>query len=118
MSSIECNAWFANLPDAQREQLVELRRLVMALGEGIVEEFKWSRPCYSNNAGPFCYLHSTKHHATLGFERGTSLADPELLLEGEGKNMRHVKLEPSAGINTEALMLLLRQAYGQHVPTL
>ena len=116
MSSSECNVWFANLPDAQREQLVELRRLVLSLGEGIVEEFKWSRPCYSNDAGPFCYLHSTKHHATLGFERGTSLADPELLLEGEGRNMRHVKLMPGANVNTQALVFLLRQAYGQPAP--
>ena len=113
MWSIECNMWFANLPDAQREQLVELRRLVMSLGEGVVEEFKWSRPCYSNKTGPFCYLHSTKHHATLGFERGTSLSDPNLLLEGEGKNMRHVKLRPGVSANSEALVSLLRQAYSQ-----
>lgn len=113
MTSTECNMWFANLPDAQREQLVELRRLVMSLGEGIVEEFKWSRPCYSNSTGTFCYLHCTKHHATLGFERGTSLNDPDLLLEGEGKNMRHVKLTPGASANSEALVSLLRQAYNQ-----
>ncbi len=113
MSSTECNAWFANRPDAQREQLVELRRLVMSLGEGVVEEFKWARPCYSNKTGPFCYLHSTKHHATLGFEQGASLADPDLLLEGEGKNMRHLKLKPGANVNTEPLMSLLRQAYNR-----
>ena len=113
MSSNECNEWFASLPDAQREHLVELRRLVMSLGDGVVEAFKWSRPCYSNRTGPFCYLHSTKHHATLGFERGTSLVDPGSLLEGEGKNMRHVKLKPGGNVNTEALMSLLRQAHNQ-----
>ena len=113
MWSIECNMWFANLPDAQREQLVELRRLVMSLGEGVVEEFKWSRPCYSNEKGIFCYFHSTKKHATLGFEKGTSLADPALLLEGEGKNMRHVKLKQGANVSSKELLALLRQAISQ-----
>ena len=113
MSSPDCTAWFACLPESQKKQLTELRTLVLSLDEGIVEEFKWSRPCYSNEKGIFCYLHSTKKHATLGFEKGTSLADPALLLEGEGKNMRHVKLKQGANVSSKELLALLRQAISQ-----
>jgi hypothetical protein len=36
-----------------------------------------------------------KNHVTFGFHYGTSLDDPERLLEGTGKNLRHVKLRGS-----------------------
>jgi hypothetical protein len=113
MSSSECIAWIASVPESQKNQLTELRKHILSLGEDIVEEFKWSRPCYSNARGMFCYLNSTKKHATLGFEKGTSLTDPTSLLEGTGKNMRHVKLGPGAKVNSPELLFLLRQAVDQ-----
>lgn len=112
MSSTECDAWFARAPAAQADRLRALRRLIKSLGNDIVEEFKWSRPCYSNGRGMFCYLHTTKAHAILGFEHGASLADPASLLEGTGKAMRHVKLRPGVGVDDSALVELLRQSAG------
>jgi hypothetical protein len=113
MSSPECDAWFANVPASQLEQLRAVRALIKSLGAEIVEEFKWSRPCYSNERGIFCYLQSTKKHATLGFQRGASLEDPTSLLEGTGKDMRHVKLPSGAVAVSPALVALLRQAASQ-----
>lgn len=42
----------------------------------------------------FAYVGVFKAHANLGFFRGAELSDPEQLLEGTGKLMRHVKLRP------------------------
>ena len=47
----------------------------------------------------------------VGFFRGAELADPERLLEGTGRFMRHVKLRPSEDVNTGALTGLIRTAY-------
>lgn len=113
MLSGECNAWFASAPASQVKQLKALRTLITSLDRGVVEEFKWSRPCYSTERGLFCYLHSTKAYATLGFHRGASLTDPAALLEGTGKDMRHVKIAADADVNGPALLALLRQAAGQ-----
>ncbi len=113
MSSLECTSWIEAAPEPQKKQLADLRRIILALGDGIVEEFKWSRPCYSNESGAFCYLHSTKNHATLGFDRGASLLDPSLLLDGTGKNMRHVKLKPGSDANSPEILALIRQAAGR-----
>lgn len=113
MSSPECTAWFERVPDSQKNQLAELRKYILSLGEDVVEEFKWSRPCYSNESGMFCYLYSTNKHATLGFGKGSSLADPSSLLEGNGKDMRHVKLPPGAKVNSPELRALLSQAVRQ-----
>ncbi len=46
-----------------------------------------------------------------GFFRGAELADPESLLEGAGKYMRHVKLRPEDGVDTAALVKLIKAAY-------
>ena len=39
----------------------------------------------------FCYIATSANHVNLGFPRGTSLADPNRVLEGDGKAMRHIK---------------------------
>jgi hypothetical protein len=39
----------------------------------------------------FCYIATNAKHVNLGFPRGTSLADPNGVLEGDGKTMRHIK---------------------------
>lgn len=53
-----------------------------------------------------------QHHATLGFHRGTSLDDPQELLEGTGKEMRHVKLKSAGEVDAAALESLVKQAAG------
>jgi len=40
----------------------------------------------------FCYIATAKNHVNLGFCRGAALSDPNRVLEGEGKIMRHVML--------------------------
>src|SRR5437868_5705467 len=39
----------------------------------------------------FCYIATNAKHVNLGFPRGAALRDPNRVLEGEGKTMRHIK---------------------------
>jgi hypothetical protein len=39
----------------------------------------------------FCYIATSAGHVNLGFPRGSSLPDPNRVLEGKGKAMRHIK---------------------------
>jgi hypothetical protein len=39
----------------------------------------------------FCYIATNARHVNLGFPRGAALPDPNRVLEGEGKAMRHIK---------------------------
>src|SRR6202142_1364207 len=39
----------------------------------------------------FCYITTHARHVNLGFPRGATLPDPNRVLEGEGKTMRHIK---------------------------
>jgi hypothetical protein len=59
----------------------------------------------------FAYVNAFKAHVNVGFFRGAEIADPEGLLEGTGKFMRHVKLSPGRDLNDAALMKLIETAY-------
>ena len=59
----------------------------------------------------FGYVNAFKAHVNVGFFRGAEIADPEGLLEGTGKFMRHVKLRPDSDVDSAALMTLIRVAY-------
>src|SRR5262245_27788102 len=55
----------------------------------------------------FGYVNAFKDHVNVGFFRGSEIADPEGLLEGTGKRMRHVKLRPDRPVKTKALKELI-----------
>lgn len=59
----------------------------------------------------FGYVNAFKAHASVGFFLGASLADPNGLLEGTGKRMRHVKLRPGEDVDEAALADLIAAAY-------
>jgi hypothetical protein len=59
----------------------------------------------------FAYVNVFKAHVNVGFFRGAEIVDPEGLLEGTGKFMRHVKLRPGRDFNAPALMKLVETAY-------
>jgi hypothetical protein len=45
------------------------------------------------------------------FFRGAEMVDPDKVLEGTGKNMRHFKLREPKDANSPALKKLIRQAF-------
>lgn len=108
--SDDTDAWFEAAPPGHRAVLLHLRKLILSVAPSAVEEVKWGRPCYSNSRGMFCYLHSAKSHLTLGFQKGTALKDPDHLLEGTGKGMRHIKFQDGLGGRESGVVELLRQA--------
>jgi hypothetical protein len=110
VSSPDLENWFAAVPPAQQAILAKLRTLVKSSAPGVVEEFKWSRPCYSTKNGLFAYLQSSKNHVTLGFQKGALLEDPAGLLEGSGKELRNTKFRAVADIDERAVRALLEQA--------
>jgi hypothetical protein len=60
---------------------------------------------------PFAYVSVFKAHVNVGFFHGDALRDPKGLLEGTGRFMRHVKLEPQSQIAESALTALIAAAY-------
>lgn len=91
----------------QRAVAVALRELI--LGTGLQERAMYGVPWYRGKSY-VCAIAAHSHHTNLEFPRGTSLQDPESLLEGTGKNMRHVKLHGVDDVRRPEVRALLREA--------
>ncbi len=69
----------------------------------------WKIPTFDLN-GPLCFYMVAKSHVVFGFMRGAMLRDPEKLLEGTGKYLRHVKLRSAAEVRRPGVRALLKEA--------
>jgi hypothetical protein len=65
-------------------------------------------------SGAFISIAGYPRWVTLFFLQGTSLRDPEALLEGQGKQVRSIRLAAPADINSPAVEKLVMQAIAQH----
>jgi hypothetical protein len=111
MASISVQAWLANLaPDIR----AIARRLRTVARENMpkAHEFIYHDAIgYSVNDSPLdriCYVAPQKKgYVNLGFFFGAGLPDPEKLLIGEGKRLRHVKVRSVGEAKNPALAKLI-----------
>jgi hypothetical protein len=82
-----------------------------ASGDDVRELLHDGHPTACINDAAFAYVNAFKAHVNVGFFRGAEIADPNGLLEGTGKFMRHVKLHPGRRIDAGALKDLIEVAY-------
>ena len=80
-------------------------------GEDVRELLHDGHPTACVGDAAFAYVNAFKAHVNVGFFRGAEIADPERLLEGTGKFMRHVKLRPERDVDATALLKLIETAY-------
>ena len=85
--------------------------VMRACGDDVRELLHDGHPTACVADAAFGYVNAFTAHVNVGFFRGAEIADPEGLLEGTGKFMRHVKLRPEQDINATALMKLIETAY-------
>jgi hypothetical protein len=85
--------------------------VMRACGDDVRELLHDGHPTACLADAAFGYVNAFKTHVNVGFFRGAEIADPERLLEGTGKFMRHVKLRPESPVNTTALTKLIENAY-------
>jgi hypothetical protein len=80
-------------------------------GDDVRELLHDGHPTACVGDAAFGYVNAFKDHVNVGFFRGAELADPNRLLEGTGKVMRHVKISPERDVDAAALTKLIETAY-------
>ena len=80
-------------------------------GDDVRELLHDGHPTACIGDAAFAYVNAFTAHVNVGFFRGAEIADPDGLLEGTGKFMRHVKLGPERDVGTTALTRLIETAY-------
>jgi len=85
--------------------------VLRACGDDVQEVLHDGHPTACVADAAFAYVNAFKAHVNVGFFRGAEIADPDRLLEGTGKFMRHVKLGPARALDAMALSRLISRAY-------
>ena len=85
--------------------------VMRAQGEDVRELLHDGHPTACLCDAGFGYVNAFQAHVNVGFFRGAALPDPQHLLEGTGKFMRHVKLVPGLEPSNAALTQLIESAY-------
>jgi hypothetical protein len=100
---------------AQPGELVVIARhwfdVMRKCGDDVRELLHDGHPTACIDDAAFGYVNVFKAHVNVGFFRGAEITDPEGLLEGTGKFMRHVKLRPGRDFNAAGLTKLVDTAY-------
>jgi hypothetical protein len=110
-SKLRSKKKYLNLENPKLRKVVTALRTFVKVIEPSTKETvnSWGVPTFETDT-PFCMYMVGKNHVTFGFLLGTSLPDPEGLLEGTGKNLRHVKLRTLEDLQRPALKSLVQAA--------
>lgn len=106
----------ASAKPALRPVCIALRKRIAAL-HGECTEITWPRQRITSfGMGPskmsdhYAYIAVYATHVNLGFYHGAALRDPDRLLQGTGKRLRHISFRDAASAKKRAVSALLREA--------
>lgn len=104
----------AAYPPPVRARAEALRALVKQTAPGADETvfIGWQALSYAFGR-EFCSIMPFVDHVNVVFHEGADLADPEGLLEGEGREPRRVRLDAGAEIPVASLAALIKAAAGR-----
>lgn len=90
----------------------ELRRLTVDASELLYQTYAVSNVfSYSHRLKEaFLHIATYSEHVNLGFNQGTLLADPDGLLEGSGKLIRHIRIHAVSDLRKRAVKKLILAA--------
>ena len=80
-------------------------------GEDVRELLHDGHPTACIGDAAFGYVNVFTAHVNVGLFRGAELEDPDGILEGNGRFMRHIKIKPETEIDEKALREMLARAY-------
>lgn len=106
------DAYIARLDEPRAALVGALRAVVVAAAPDARERVAWDRAVYSRHEETVCYIAAHARHVSIGFARGVEVNDPQRLLTGTGKRMRHIKCTALLDVPTESIRAMVQQAWG------
>jgi hypothetical protein len=108
--------------DELKTVYLALRKLITTLDPRFCEVVWPKLKIASFGVGPkkmtqhYAYIAVYGSHINLGFYHGASLPDPDHVLEGGGKGLRHVKIREVGALKSKAIKALLVGAIADRRP--
>lgn len=101
--------YLEKIPQEQKAAVKELNNIITEAAPTLNASIKWGNLTYHNDKN-ICAIISHKNHINLQIWNGASLQDPNGMLKGTGKHMRHIKIEDKLNIDSIYIKNLVRQA--------
>jgi len=103
-------AWFKDQPIGQKRIISKLQKLVLKISPNLIESSKWTNGVWLKGDLPIIFIHTEPDHIQFGFFAGAMLTDPKSILQGQGKYIRHIRIDKLSDINEKALATMIRKA--------
>jgi hypothetical protein len=102
---------FATAGRTAKQIGIALRKLIMEVLPDSEERvhLAWKIALY-NDPNEVCGIQPVSKHCNLYFSNGAQMSDPDGLLEGTGKSIRHVKVRSAKDMPVEQLKNLIVEA--------
>jgi hypothetical protein len=113
-SSDQVGEWLQRLPPDDGKIIATLRGVIRDVAPDAHEIVYHDALGYGPTDSGFdriLYISVFRDHINLGLFYGAGLHDPQALLTGSGKQMRHVKIRPGAPLPRAAIRQLLEKAW-------
>lgn len=104
----EVTSYISGAPEEQSKIMQSIREIIHKEVPSVIENFKWGRPVFSTNID-FAYFKSAKAYLTFGIFKFEKIEDNVHLLEGTGKDMRHIKIKKQEELQEEIIRNWIRQ---------
>ncbi|MCW5518817.1 YdeI/OmpD-associated family protein [Aureitalea sp. L0-47] len=72
-----------------KSELTMLREIILDCG--LLEDFKWMHPCYTDNGKNIVLIHEFKDYCAILFHKGALLKDPENILVQQTENVQSAR---------------------------
>lgn len=84
--------WLAQVEPRFNQLAHDLHELILQTVPDFEQAIKWGRPAYLVGKQVRCYIAEFPNYLHLGFFNGAFITNADNIIEGTGKNLRHIKL--------------------------
>jgi hypothetical protein len=106
---VDIGEYLSKFEPSSAELAKSLRKVILEAHPEYNEVVKWGHLVYETDR-KIVSIMVYKKHVNFMLWRGNELDDPENLLLGDGKEMRHVKVSSPDDMKSEYFQFLLKQA--------
>ena len=107
---IPFEAWLKDRNPSHKRLINKLRKLVAKASPKLIESSKWTNGVWLKEDLPIIFIYTKDDHIQFGFFAGGMLNDPDGLLRGNGKFVRHIRVESSQDIEEDKFATMIRRA--------
>jgi len=103
---------FVSVLEPDKKAIVHaLRKAAQGVSTDIAEDIKWNALCFFKDDRAFIGIKPYKNYVSVIFDHGSEMTDELGVLEGSGKQMRHIKIHTLEEIKQKKVVQYIRNSH-------